>query len=270
MSAGLLGPIVARKRRENARRRRHLGASFSASRAAPGLDCVAALRRPRRSDGHPQDSVRVIAEVKFSSPSAGVIRARRQGEAVRIAEGYVGAGATAVSVLCDRQGFSGSPLELRRVAAAIAPVPVLFKEFVLDPIQIELAVQCGASMILLLVNIVDQPTLEALVDGCLDRGLEPVVEAATDAELERALDTRARVIGVNARDLTTFRMDRRRAARLVEKIPRTHVGVYMSGVTTGQDLRALSFGRADAALVGSALMREADPGGTLSDWRDVR
>src|SRR5690606_12996183 len=148
----------------------------------------AVLEALRRS-GRP----RVIAEVKFRSPSAGEIRRWRPGDGTAIARGYVAAGASAISVLCDRAGFGGSVLELRRVARAVS-VPLLFKEFVLDPIQIELARAAGASMVLLLVRALDDDTLRSLVDRCRARGLEPLVEAANESEVERALRTAARVI----------------------------------------------------------------------------
>ena len=253
----LLRPILERKRREVARRRRH---------ALPPLDVPARVASPealRRPEG---GLPRVIAEVKFRSPSAGAIRTWAPGSGVSVARGYVRAGAAAVSVLCDRVGFGGSPLELRRVARAVAPVPVLFKEFVLDPLQIELAARCGASMLLLLVCALDDQDLRLLVTQSLARGIEPVVEAATEQELERALATGARVVGINARDLNTFVVDPERAERLVEKIPKERVAVYMSGVNDADDLRDIARGRADAVLVGSALMRKSDPGAELSGW----
>lgn len=257
--SGYLAPILARKEREIARRRRHAGPATEAPvRRGPSV-----LERLRRPAG---ERPRVIAEVKFRSPSAGEIRPWRAGEGVRVARGYADAGADAVSVLCDGPGFGGSPLLLRRVASAVSPVPVLFKEFVLDPLQIDLAVRCGASMILLLVCALPDERLASLVDECLARGLEPVVEAASAAELDRALATRARVVGVNARDLSSFRVDPARARELVEKIPSERVAVYMSGVGGVEDMRLVARGRADALLVGSGLMRAADPGARLASW----
>ncbi|MBX3272547.1 MAG: indole-3-glycerol-phosphate synthase [Sandaracinaceae bacterium] len=252
-----LGPILARKRREIARRARHLAV------AEPGL----------RRGGAPPDLARpagarprVIAEVKFRSPSAGAIRPWAPGEAVRVARGYAAGGADAISVLCDGPGFGGSPLALRRVARAVAPVPVLFKEFVLDALQLDLAVRCGASLVLLLVNALDDATLRDLVRGCAARGLAPLVEAASEQELERALATDARHVGINARDLRTFALDPRRAAALVEKIPKDRVAVYMSGVQSADELRAAAASRADAVLVGSGLMAAPDPGARLAAW----
>lgn len=251
-----LAAILARKRREIERRRRHPPSRAPARREGPRPD----LRRP------PGALPRVIAEVKFRSPSAGPIRSWAPGEGVAVAQGYAKAGAAAISVLCDGPGFGGSALELRRVARAVAPTPVLFKEFVLDPLQLDLAVVCGAALVLLLVRAFDDATLARLVDESLARGLEPVVEAASAAELERALATRARVVGVNARDLGTFVVDPARAAGLVEKIPSERVAVYMSGVETAEDIRRAAAGRADALLVGSALMAVPDPGARLARW----
>jgi indole-3-glycerol phosphate synthase len=255
-----LGPILERKRRENARRWRHLG--IHDPRGARGPDrgdaAVAALRRPA---GAPP---RVIAEVKHRSPSAGVIRPWAAGQGTAIALDYQAAGAAAVSVLCDRVGFGGSVLELRRVAAAVR-VPVLFKEFVLDPLQLDLARCAGASLVLLLVRALDDAALGALVRGCRDRGLEPVVEAADEGEVERALRTDARIVGVNARDLSSFRVDPAAAARAVEKIPASRVAVYMSGVSSPEQLVEVAATRADAVLVGSALMAAPDPGRRLSE-----
>lgn len=260
MSADRLAPILARKARENAGRHRHR-ALFDPSADLDVSDdrgdaVLAALRRT-------SPLPRVIAELKFASPSAGPIRPWRAGEGRRIARGYEEAGAAAVSVLCDRQGFGGSVLELRRIAGA-SRVPVLFKEFVLDPIQIDLARVAGASMVLLLVRALAPEKLAALVAHCRARGLEPVVEAADEVEVERALETGARVIGVNARDLSSFRVDAASAARAIQKIPETRVAVYMSGVSNPDELLRVAEGRADALLIGSALMSAEHPGERLA------
>lgn len=255
----VLERIVARKALEVERRRRHPQPP-SDGRADP-RGGPAALRR---GDGPP----RVIAEVKFRSPSAGAIRPRPAGEGARVARGYEAGGAAAVSVLADRPGFGGSPLEVRRVAGAVS-LPVLFKEFVLDPLQLDLAVAVGASMALLLVRVLDQERLEALVAACHERALEPVVEAADEGELERALRTDATIVGVNARDLRTFAVDPARAARLIESIPSERVAVYMSGVRDVEDMKRVRDGRADAALVGEGLMRAEDPGARLAGWLEA-
>lgn len=253
-----LALIVARKRLEVVRRRRRAGAfaRFAAAHEPPRAALLEPLRRGARG---PQ----VIAEIKLRSPSAGVLRARQSGELVRIAEGYERAGAAAISVLCDGPGFGGSVLDLRRVAAHVR-VPVLFKEFVVDPLQVDVARAAGASYVLLLVRVLDDRELVQLIGEVRARGLEPIVEAADARELERALATEASIIGVNARDLRSFDVDSGRAAELVERIPRARVGVFMSGVRSAADFARVAATRADAVLIGEGLMRAEDPGAKLA------
>ncbi len=257
----LLAPIVARKTREVARRVAHRGVLARALVAIPldpgrGERAARALARPTGA------APRVNAQVKFRSPSAGVIRVQSSGEGVRVAEAYAAGGASAVSVLADGPGFGGSALAVRRVASAVR-VPVLFKEFVLDEVQIDLARAMGASMVRLLVRILPRDRLDALVEAVLRRGLEPVVEAADAREVEVAVATGARIVGVNARDLSSFRVDTAAAARAVDAIPDGRVAVFMSGIRTREDLEAVAATRADAVLVGEGLMRHEAPGERL-------
>ncbi len=258
-----LQPILERKRRENLRRRAHArlaGASDTgAARDDRGARAIAQLRRQNPT------TPRVIAEIKLRSPSAGEIRARRPGLVQSIARAYAAGGASAVSVLCDRAGFGGTPLDLRRARTAVE-VPLLFKEFVLDPRQLELARAVGADMALLLVRAVPRPLLHELVDAALALGIAPVVEAADEAELETALTTRATLIGVNARDLKTFRVDPARARSAIALIPGDRVAIHMSGVGSARDLRQVGESRADAVLVGEALMRADAPAAVLRAW----
>jgi indole-3-glycerol phosphate synthase len=257
MAADFLGRILERKRREVARRGRR------ASAVAPDDDgadrsarAVAALRRPRA------EAPRVVAELKLESPSRGVLRVRVPGEIARIARSYEAAGAAAVSVLADGPGFGGTPLDVRRVSRAVS-VPVLFKEFVLDERQVELARAMGASLVLLLVRALEPSALARLVTAVRGRGMAPLVEAASPDELARALDTGAEIVGVNARDLATFEVDEARALEALEAVPADRVAVYMSGIAGPEDLARVARGRADAALVGEGLMRAPDPGEKL-------
>jgi len=205
----------------------------------------------------------VVAEVKFRSPSAGVIRPWSPGEGVRVAQGYERAHASVVSVLADGPGFGGSPLLVRRVAQAVG-VPVLYKGFVLDPIQVELAYDVGASLVLLLVRALGDSDLRELIERIRSLGMEPVVEAADAGEVDRAVAAGSTIVGVNARDLSTFRVDKNAARLCVERIPPGCVAVFMSGVRTADDLREVARGRADAVLIGEELMRSEDPGARLS------
>ena len=166
-------------------------------------------------------------------------------------------------MLCDRAGFGGSALELRRVASRVDR-PVLFKEFVLDSLQVHLAAAVGASMVLLLVRALDRETLHSLVEACHARGLAPVVEAADAREVAIAAQTSAEIIGINARDLRTFRVDPASARAAIEGVPAERVAVYMSGVSTSEDLRALARTRCDAVLIGTGLMAAPEPGARLA------
>ncbi|MDB4975756.1 MAG: Indole-3-glycerol phosphate synthase [Myxococcaceae bacterium] len=254
-----LARIVARKRHEVARRVRRAETFVRLAELAPAArpDLLAPLYR----NGAP--GPRVIAEIKLQSPSAGIIRPRVPGELPEIARGYQQGGAAAVSVLCDGPGFGGSPLDARRVAARIQ-LPVLFKEFVIDPVQVDLARAVGASYVLLLVRVLDDRELAWLIREVRARGLEPVVEAADADELTRALATEATIIGVNARDLRSFTVDPGRAGSLVDRIPADRLAVFMSGVRTAEDYRRVAQTRADAVLIGEGLMRAPDPGAQLA------
>jgi len=257
-----IGPILERKRKAIERRRAHRrGASPAVAVAAEGRGALAeaALRRSR--PGWPS----VIAEIKLRSPSAGTFRKRERGVVQSIARQYAAGGAAAVSVLCDGPGFGGSVLDLRRAASAVS-VPLLFKEFVLDPLQVALAHDVGAHMVLLIVRAMDDERLRRLVAEVQRRGMAPVVEAADEAEVERALSTDARIVGVNARDLRTFGVDAERARRALALIPSDRIAVHMSGIRNADDLASVARTRTDAVLVGEALMRSPEPDVVLRSW----
>jgi len=256
-----LARIVERKRVEVSRRVRR-GALFErlARKASPAPNHHA--DRLRREAGAPP---KVIAEIKLRSPSAGQIRARVPGDHLRIASAYQRGGASAISVLCDGPGFGGSILDARRVAQRV-DVPVLFKEFVIAPVQVDAARAAGASLVLLLVRVLSDAELARMIREVRARGLEPVVEAADAEELERALATDATIIGINARDLRTFSVDSGSAADLIAKIPADRVAVFMSGVRSAADFARVRATRADAVLIGEGLMRADDPGRVLQEF----
>lgn len=256
-----LSAILARKRRENVRRRRHIAVMQPVDRVPQPERSKRGLRALRRGPGEP---VSVIAEVKFRSPSAGEIRRWTQGEGIRVAQGYERGGASAISVLADGPGFGGSPLLVRRVVQAVH-APVLYKEFVLDPVQVDLAYDVGASLVLLLVRALEDTELRALIQRVRALGMEPVVEAANADEVDRAVAAGSTIIGVNARDLSTFQVDKDAAGACIAQIPRECVAVFMSGVREVDDLRDVARGRADAVLIGEGLMRSEDPGARLAE-----
>ena len=199
----------------------------------------------------------LIAEIKRASPSAGRIAAADD-DIVARARAYEAGGAAAISVLCEPHWFGGSVDDLRAVRAAVA-VPVLAKDFVVEAIQLSMLRAAGADLVLLLAVLHPAKRLARLVDGALAIGLEPLVEVHDERELEQALATGARLIGLNNRDLRTLEVDVERAARLRELVPDDRLVIAESGVREPAIVarwRALGF---DGALVGEALVRAADP-----------
>ncbi len=213
----------------------------------PARDWRAALAQP---------GVQLIAEVKAASPSEGVIQAALDPEAQ--ARAYARAGAAAISVLTDAPFFHGSLAHLRAVRAAV-PVPVLRKDFILDPYQIYEARAAGADAVLLIVALLDDAQLRDALALSRELGLGTLVEVHTPTELERALAAGAEVIGVNNRDLHTFTVDLAVSEQLLPRIPRGVVRVAESGVHTPEDVVRMACAGADAVLVGTALMRADDP-----------
>ncbi len=249
-TVNLLERILASKRAEIAAGRRPAPARTYAPR-----DFVGRLRRPRGSP------LRLLAEIKRKSPSAGELNGSLSVGAR--ARAYALSGASAVSVLCDGPFFGGSYEDLALARDALSgagwEVPLLAKEFVLDEIQLDWAAEHGADAALLIVRIVDAPMLRRLARAAHDRRLEPLFEVVDEPELRTALSCGARVIGVNARDLDTLALDPARTARVLSRIPDECVAVHLSGIKDAGAVRSLRDSRADAALIGEALMREADP-----------
>jgi indole-3-glycerol phosphate synthase len=248
----LLAEILASKRRELEALRGRPRERAAEHRA---IDVARVLRRDA---GEP---LRLVGEVKRKSPSAGALSTRLAPDARALA--YAESGASMVSVLCDAPFFDGAWNHLaaarRALDACGRSVPLLAKEFVLDGRQIEEAVDRGADAVLLIARIVDAARLRDLAAAARALGIEPLVEVVDERELEAALGAGARVVGVNARDLDTLTMDAARAARVLASVPHDVVAVHLSGLRSEDDVRAIAASRADAALVGEALMREDDP-----------
>lgn len=256
-----LQSILARKRDEVERRRRFSELYAAMARQAPASRAADALQALRR-DGAPMP--KVIAEIKLMSPSAGVLRQRRPHEVVRLAQAYEAAGAACLSVLCDSEGFGGTPLDVRRVKAAMG-LPVLFKEFVLDPIQLDLARAMGADLVLLIVASLDEQRLQSLVQSARQRGMEAVVEVFDEQQLQQALSAGAQIVGVNSRDLRSFSIDHAQAKRIAQAIPRDKLSVFMSGIDTPQAMYQLALMDIDAVLMGEVLVKADDPGAKLAE-----
>jgi indole-3-glycerol phosphate synthase len=212
--------------------------------------------------------MRLIAEVKFKSPSAGPLSRKLDAGARAVA--YAKAGARMVSVLCDEAFFGGSYGDVAAARKALDDqglvLPVLAKEFIIDPVQLVWASRHGADAALVIARIVDERMLRVLIEQARALGLEPFVEVVTEAERDAALEAGAAVIGVNARDLDTLVMDREGAARVIAGIPRDRVAVHLSGLGSPSAVAAIAAGRADAALIGEALMRVDDPSPVLREF----
>ncbi len=248
----ILDRILERTRQDLAERRRRVPESLLVSRAEyrePPLPFVPALRGER---------VRVIAEVKRGSPSRGVFAPAA--DAAAVAQDYVRGGAAAISVLTDTPFFSGSLDDLTAVHAVARPagVPVLRKDFILDPYQILEARAFGADAVLLIVAALSPEQLRELLAATWELGLEALVEVHDERELEIALAAGARVIGVNNRDLRTFVVDLAVSERLVPRIPTDRIAVAESGIHSVEDLERLAAAGIDAVLVGESLMRAVD------------
>ncbi|MBI2782235.1 MAG: tryptophan synthase subunit beta [Chloroflexi bacterium] len=219
---------------------------------------VAAAPTPRPfADRLAAPGLHLIAEVKRSSPSAGRIAATAD-DIVARARAYQAGGAAAISVLCEPHWFGGSVNDLTSVRAGVT-VPVLAKEFVVDPRQLDLLRAAGADAVLLLAVLQPRRALARLVDRALDLGLEPLVEAHSEREIDAALATGARVIGLNNRDLRTLDVDPERASRLRALVPDDRLLVAESGVRDAATVRRWRAFGFDAALVGEALVRSGDP-----------
>jgi indole-3-glycerol phosphate synthase len=266
--ANILGQIVEQKRREVARlpERRIAAGDLRDAVLARGerRDFLAALRQPRAGD------IALIAEVKKASPSAGVIC--KDFDPVRLAKEYEAAGATCLSVLTDEQFFQGSLADLRQIRAAVQ-LPLLRKDFIIDERQILEAIEWGADAILLIAAILDDAKLRRFHDLASESGLAALVEVHDERELDRALAAGASLIGVNNRNLKTFKVDLATTERLATKMengrwkmdgasepssilhsPSSPLWVAESGIHTRADVERLKRAGAGAILVGESLV----------------
>ncbi len=227
---------LAERAREAATRRRPERRSLAAALAAPGPS--------------------LIAECKRASPSAGLLRA--DFDPVALARAYHRGGAAAVSVVTEPDFFRGDPRWLAAVRAAV-PLPVLRKDFIVCERQLEESVLLGADAVLLIARILEPAALEGLVAAARRLGLEVLVEVFADEDPAAAVSSGARLIGVNARDLATFRVDLDRVAARAAQIPGDRVRVAESGIRGPEDVRRLAGAGYEAFLVGESLVRAEDP-----------
>jgi indole-3-glycerol phosphate synthase len=218
-----------------------------AARCRPARDAVAVLKKP---------GVSVIAEVKRASPSRGLMA--EIADPAALASAYADGGAAVVSVITEGRRFAGSLDDLDAVRRAV-DCPLLRKDFVVGPYQVWEARAHGADLVLLIVAALEQTALVSLVERVESLGMTPLVEVHDAEELDRAVDAGAHVIGVNARNLRTFEVDRDVFASLAPAMPAACVKVAESGVRGVADLRAYADAGADAVLVGEGLVTGRDP-----------
>ncbi|MBD3688692.1 indole-3-glycerol phosphate synthase TrpC [Nanchangia anserum] len=219
-----------------------------ARRQPSARDAVAALRAA--------GPVAVISEIKRASPSKGHLA--DIASPAQLASAYEAGGAACISVLTEERQFHGSLADLDEVRAATS-LPILRKDFIVHPYQVHEARAHGADLVLLIVAALEQTVLTSLVERVHSLGMTALVEAHSRLEALRALDAGARVVGVNARDLTTFTVDRANFAQIVDVIPEGVVAVAESGVRSAQDVLAYAQDGADAVLIGEALVRDGNP-----------
>lgn len=252
----ILAKIVAHERGALAERRKHL--SVAALRADPTYEA------PRRGFARALQAKRpaVIAECKRRSPSKGILRDPY--DPVAIGRSYEAAGAAAISVLTNGEFFGGTLEDLRRVRAAVG-IPVLRKEFIIDPYQLHEARAAGADAVLLIAAVHPPDVLLALHTAAVELDLDVLVEVHDAHELEGALRCEGAVLGVNNRDLRTFHTDLATCEVLSESVPAGRVLVAESGLRDGRDLDRLRASGIEAFLVGEAFMRAEDPGAALRE-----
>jgi indole-3-glycerol phosphate synthase len=258
MSRDILADIAAYKRGEVRERRRATStdAIETATKAAsPPRGFRAALEAGRRP-GRPA----LIAEIKKASPSKGVIRA--DFDPAAHAAAYAAGGAACLSVLTDGPSFQGSDAALVAARATCA-LPVLRKDFMVDPWQIAESRALGADAILVILAMIDDSLAGELLAEAKRLGMDALVETHDEDEIERAVALGATMIGVNNRDLRTFVTDLVVTERLREKIPLTSIMVTESGIHTPADVARVSAAGAGAMLVGESLMRQSDLTGAV-------
>jgi indole-3-glycerol phosphate synthase len=220
----------------------------------PALDALLALA--------PFDRVKIIAEVKRSSPSRGAIA--EIADPAALAVSYETGGASAISVLTEGRKFGGSLADFEAVRDAVS-LPILRKDFIAEPYQVLESRAAGADLVLLIVAALEKTLLQQLFDLIVSLGMTPLVETHSADEVSRALDLGASLVGVNARDLTTFELDQDLFGRLADQIPSGVIRVAESAVKSAADVAHYRSAGADVVLVGEALVT-SDPIATLTEF----
>ena len=244
----VLDSIIEGVREDLAKRRRPLGELHEQMSQAPApLDAHAVLKG---------DQIKVIAEVKRSSPSKGALSAI--GDPAALAEQYENAGASVISVLTEERRFKGSLADLTSVRDRVS-IPILRKDFMVDEYQFFEARAHGADMVLLIVAALAKSQLRDFYDLATEMGMAALIEVHTGDELERAMEITPRIIGVNSRNLKTLEVNPVAFSELIPQIPNEVIRVAESGISQRSDVEFAQRHGADAILVGEALVISADP-----------
>ncbi len=247
----ILDRIVADNRQQLEDKKRQLPITELlrlASEQLPVIDLAAVLQG---------DGVKLIAEVKKASPSRGVIRP--DFDPVEIAKIYAGNGAAAISVLTETLHFQGSLDHLRNIRKALAnKLPLLRKDFIVDPYQVYESRAYGADSLLLIVALLKSERLQELLQLSHELNMSCLVEVHNETETETAINSRAKIIGINNRDLNTFKVDMNTTARLKSLIPSDRTVVSESGIKERNDIEKLSRLGINAVLIGESLMSAPD------------
>lgn len=215
-----------------------------------------------------KDTVTVIAEVKPKSPSKGELWPADQG--VELARAYAKFGANAISVLADDRFFGGSPALVAEIGTdEQITIPVMYKDFLVDPRQVELAARSGADAVLIIVRALDDVGFRDVFQTATELGLDVLVETFTEEDIDRALEVGAKIVGINNRDLRTFQVDLDNSVRLRSLLPDEVVTVSESGISTAEDVKLLAEAGFDAILVGETLLSSDNLEHSLAELTEV-
>lgn len=232
------------------------------SRDLESFECYEKERRGFRNSLSNKSALSIIAEIKKASPSKGIIRS--DFDPVKIAESYISGGASALSILTDKPFFEGSLSYLEDISIRF-DIPLLRKDFIVDPYQVKEARAFGADAVLLIVSITNGMQLSELIHASAEYSLDTLVECYSEEEVDTIDWDDVKLFGVNNRDLNTFNVDLHRGVELLRKSPDETVRVSESGLSAVKDLKFLVDNGIDAALIGEYFMRQPDPGRALQE-----
>ena len=243
----VLRKILAEKERELRQLREDGGVQVDRGPEYAIRDFGGALSKP--------GGINLIAEIKFASPSAGIIR--KDLDPITVGKSYQTAGAAAISLLTDKTFFGGDLRNLPRLKAAVS-LPILRKDFIVDELQVRQSYTFGSDAILLIARILPTKKLRELLTLCRALGMAALTEVHDQDDLTKAIDCGANIIGINNRDLDTFTVDLKTTVKLIPLVPPDCIIVSESGIHDGADLQALKTERTHAVLIGTALMKSTD------------